>query len=188
VVVRQALAAGARTIQLRDQEASARELAEQARALLALTRPAGALLIVNDRSDVALATGADGVHVGPDDLAVAAIRRSASPDFVVGYSTDDPADALRAEREGASYLGCGAVWSTGTKDVGGEAIGLERLRAVVQAVTIPVVAIGGVTTERARALPALGVAGTAVVSAVMTAADAGSAVRALLEPFGDVAR
>jgi thiamine-phosphate pyrophosphorylase len=182
-VVSEALAAGARTIQLRDKEASARELAEGARSLLRLTRAAGALLIVNDRVDVALATGADGVHLGPDDLPVAHVRRQVPASFVIGYSTDDPEAARRAESEGASYLGCGAVWSTGTKDVGSEAIGLARLRAVVEAVRVPVVAIGGVTPERAKALSPTGVVGSAVVSAVMGAGDVAGAVRRLLEPF-----
>jgi thiamine-phosphate pyrophosphorylase len=182
-VVREALAAGARTIQLRDKGASAHELAERARALLELTRPAGALLIVNDRVDVALATGADGVHLGPDDLPVSDVRRHVPQGFVIGYSSDDPETARRAETEGASYLGCGAVWGTDTKDVGGEAIGLVRLRAVVESVRIPVVAIGGVTPERARAAAATGAAGAAVVRAVMAAPDVADAVRRLLEPF-----
>jgi thiamine-phosphate pyrophosphorylase len=182
-VVRVALAAGARTVQLRDKDASARALAERASALLELTRPAGALLIVNDRVDVALATGADGVHLGPDDLPVAGVRQHTPAGFVIGYSTDEPEEARRAEAEGASYLGCGAVWGTRTKDVGGEAIGLERLRGVVESVRIPVVAVGGVTTERAKELPVTGVAGSAVVSAVMAAPDPAAAVRALLEPF-----
>jgi thiamine-phosphate pyrophosphorylase len=181
--VREALTAGARTIQLRDKNASAREMAEQAGALLELTRPAGALLIVNDRADVALAVGADGVHLGPDDLPVEAVRRQAPEDFVIGYSTDDPPEARRAEMDGATYLGCGAVWSTGTKDVGGEAIGLARLRAVVEAVRIPVVAIGGVTPARARELRGTGAVGAAVVSAVMGAGDPGAVVGELLSSW-----
>jgi thiamine-phosphate pyrophosphorylase len=183
-VVRAALAGGARAIQLRAKGEPPQVLFELAGDLLALTRPAGALLFVNDRADVALAAGADGVHVGPEDIPVAALRRACPPAFLIGYSTDDPEAARRAEAEGASYIGCGAVWGTGTKDVGREAIGLARLQAVVDSVTIPVVAIGGITPERAGEIPATGAAGVAVVSAVMSAPDPASAVRRLLEPFG----
>jgi thiamine-phosphate pyrophosphorylase len=88
-VVRAAVAAGAPAVQLRDKHATARELADMARALAGITRPAGALLFINDRIDVALAAGADGVHLGPDDIPVDAARRIA-PDFLIGYSTDSP--------------------------------------------------------------------------------------------------
>ena len=182
-VVRSAIAAGARAIQLRDKEATALELFKQTKMLLALTRAADALLFVNDRVDVALAAGADGVHVGPLDLPVSAVRRAVPDGFLIGYSTDDPSDAQRADAEGASYIGCGAVWRTDTKDVGGEAIGLARLESVVRAVRIPVVAVGGVTPERARELPATGVAGAAVIGAVMAADDPHREVRRLLSAF-----
>jgi thiamine-phosphate diphosphorylase len=180
-VVDEALAAGARCIQLRDKQATARELAQQAATLLERTRRAGALLIVNDRADVALAIGADGVHVGPRDLPVAAIRRIAPPPFLIGASTDQPERAVQLVAEGADYLGCGAVFGTTTKDVGDEAIGLARLHAVCRAVSVPVVGIGGVTAPGARAIRAqTAAAGVAVIQAVMAADDVGAAVRGLL--------
>jgi thiamine-phosphate pyrophosphorylase len=182
-VVAAALQAGARAVQLRDKSATPREQVAAAGRLLELTRPVGALLFVNDRLDVALAAGADGVHLGPDDLPVEAARRAAPAGLLVGYSTDDPERARSAAAEGADYVGCGAVWSTGTKAVGDEAIGLERLDAVARAVDVPVVAIGGITPERAAEVARTHAAGVAVVSAVMAAPHPGDAVRALLEPF-----
>ena len=182
-VVASALDAGARAIQLRAKDACAATLFDLARALLQLTRPAGALLFINDRADVALAAGADGVHLGPDDLPVAAVRKASRPGLLIGYSTDDPRRAQDAQADGADYIGCGAVWSTGTKDVGDEKIGLDGLERVAAAVNIPVIAIGGVTALRAREIPRTGATGVAVVGAVMAAEDPGAAVRALLEPF-----
>ncbi len=182
-VVRAALQAGAPAIQLRDKTADARSLFDQARALLRLTRAHGALLFVNDRLDVALAAGADGVHLGPDDLPVAAARRAVPLDFLVGFSTDDPGLARRAAADGAAYIGCGAVFGTTTKDVGDERIGPEGLRRVVDAVRVPVIGIGGVTPANVAELARVGAAGAAVVGAVMTAPDVAAAVRALLAPF-----
>jgi thiamine-phosphate pyrophosphorylase len=179
-VVGAALEAGARVIQLRDKEASARELFQQAAELLPIVHGYGGLLIINDRLDVALAAGADGVHLGPEDLPVAVARRIAPPEFIVGASTDDPAKARALAAEGASYIGCGAVFGTTSKDVGSERIGPEGLSAVARAVSIPVVGIGGITTANAAELADTGAAGVAVIGAVMAAPDPAQAVRQLL--------
>jgi thiamine-phosphate pyrophosphorylase len=180
-IVQAALDAGAPAIQLRDKSATAADLLRQARTLLPRTRAAGALLFINDRLDVALAAGADGVHLGPDDLPVTAARRTAPPGFLVGCSTDDPDVARRAEADGADYIGCGAVFGTRTKtEVGTERIGVQRLDEVAAAVTIPVVGIGGITTGNVAGVAASRAAGAAVVSAVMGAADPAAAVTALL--------
>ncbi len=189
-VVREALAAGAPTIQLRLKSASARELLEAAQTLMPVVRSAGALFIVNDRLDVALAAGADGVHLGPDDLPVKDVRRVAdarsgvADTFIVGYSTDTTDEAARAEAEGADYLGVGAVYATANKSDAGDVIGLKGLRRVVKAVSIPVVAIGGITPERAPAVAKTGACGSATIGAVMSAAEPAEAVRELLLPFG----
>ena len=182
-VVERALEAGARTIQLRDKGAGAGALLPIAIGLRELTRRFGALLFVNDRLDVALAAGADGVHVGPDDLPVAAIRSKVPRDFLIGYSCDVIEEARRAVADGASYIGCGAVYGTTTKAGVGEAIGLERLDRVAATVDVPVVAIGGITPERAVEIAATRAAGVAVVGAVMAAPDPADAVRRLLAPF-----
>ncbi|MAW72901.1 MAG: thiamine phosphate synthase [Gemmatimonadetes bacterium] len=189
-VVREALAAGAPTIQLRLKSASARDLLEAAQTLMPIVRSAGALFIVNDRLDVALAAGADGVHLGPDDPPVKDVRRVAdarsgvADTFIVGYSTDTRDEAARAEAEGADYLGVGAVYATANKSDAGDVIGLEGLRRVVKVVSIPVVAIGGITPERAPAVAKTGACGSATIGAVMSATEPAEAVRELLLPFG----
>jgi thiamine-phosphate pyrophosphorylase len=180
-VIEAALAAGAPAVQLRDKDGDAAALVQFARTLIRPVRAAGALLFVNDRLDVAVAAGADGVHLGPDDMPVDAARRVAPARFMIGYSTDDPALARLAERNGASYIGCGAVFGTTTKaDVGDERIGLERLADVVRSVSIPVIAIGGITPANIRDVRRTGAAGAAVVSTVMSAPDPGDEVRRLL--------
>jgi thiamine-phosphate pyrophosphorylase len=182
-VVRAALEAGAPAVQLRDKTANARSLFEQAVALRKLTREYGALLFVNDRLDVALAAGADGVHLGPDDMPPEAARRAAPPPFIIGWSTDDPEHARRAEAAGIDYLGTGAVFGTTSKDVSGQRIGPEGLRRVVESVKIPVVGIGGVDERNVSEVAATGAAGSAVISAVMASNDVAKAVSALLDPF-----
>lgn len=183
-VVAAALGQGAPCIQLRDKNANARELFDQAKALLPLVRAHGASLIINDRLDIALLTGADGVHLGPDDLPVAEARRIAPAPFIIGHSTDDPAVARQAERDGASYIGCGAVFGTTSKaDAGDESIGVGRLDEVARAVSIPVVGIGGITTNNIALVAGTAAAGAAVIGAIMTARDTASTVRSLLAPF-----
>lgn len=182
-VVERALAGGARAVQLRNKGESARDLLDVGRTLRELTRLAGSLLFVNDRVDLALALDADGVHVGPDDLPVSAVRRVTSPDFLVGRSADDPDVARKALRDGADYIGCGAVYATSTKADAGDVIGLTGLRRVVEDVDCPVLGIGGITVERAAEVAGTGAAGIAVVGAVMSAVDPSAAVQALLAPF-----
>ena len=182
-VVRAALEAGAPAIQLRDKHANARELFEQATTLRALTASFGALFFVNDRLDVALAAGADGVHLGPDDMPLSAVRTAVPRPFLIGWSTDDPAAARAAAAAGADYIGCGAVFGTTSKNIGDERIGLEGLQRVVNAVSIPVVGIGGIDTRNVAQVAATGAAGAAVIRAVMAAPNVGAAVTALLAPF-----
>ncbi len=197
-VVGSAVAAGAPAIQLRAKGASARELYAAGLELLPVVRDAGALFFVNDRVDVALALGADGVHVGPEDLPVVAVRRAAQAvgrsgpgqepgkgrPFLIGASTDDPATARRLVTDGADYIGCGTVFTTTTKVDAGEAIGVEGLQRVVEAVHVPVVGIGGIDAARSTQVAAgSGAAGVAVVGAVMGAADVDDAVRSLLRPW-----
>jgi len=179
-VTRAALRAGAPSIQLRGKDLPAREQVELARALLALTRPAGALLWVNDRLDVALAAGADGVHLGQDDIPLQATRRIVPPGFLVGISAETPELAQAAERGGADYVGTGPVYPTGSKADAGDAVGRERIAEVSRAVRIPIVAIGGISESNAADVIRAGAAGVAVISAVMRAAEPESATRALL--------
>lgn len=179
-VVAECVDAGAPAIQLRDKTADSRALTSSAERLVAITRAAGVPLIVNDRLDVALATGADGVHLGPDDLTVSAARNIAPPDFIVGYSTDDPGDARRAAAAGADYLGVGAVFGTRSKPgLVDEAIGPDRVRLVREASGLPCLGIGGITPQNAPEVLETG-AGIAVLSAVMSASDPAAVVRDLM--------
>jgi thiamine-phosphate diphosphorylase len=182
-IVEAALTAGCRAIQLRDKEAGAADLLSTALRLRELTRRHGALLLVNDRVDIALAAGADGVHVGPADLPVDRIRRVVPPDFLVGYSTDDPVEAVAAVQAGADYLGSGTVWATGSKADAGAPIGPEGVDRVAAAVRVPVVAIGGIGLDGAEALARTRASGIAVLGAVMGAVDPAAVVAHLLQAF-----
>lgn len=179
-VVRAALQGGARAIQLRDKHGDGRSMLQLATALLAETRRSGALLFVNDRVDVALAAGADGAHVGDEDLPVAAVRAIAPPGFLIGKSADTAAAALKAEREGADYVGVGPVYPTPSKADAGPVIGPEGVEVVSRSVGLPVVAIGGIDAGNAPAVAAAGAVGVAVIRAVMDAADPAAAAADLL--------
>lgn len=187
-IVRAALRGGAPAIQLRDKRADARALMALATLLLEETRPAGALLFINDRLDVALAAGADGAHLGDDDLPLPAARRIAPPGFFLGRSVDDPSQARAAAAQGADYVGVGPVRGTPSKQDAGVPIGVEGVARVCAAVPLPVVAIGGVDVGNAGAIAGAGAAGMAVVRAVMGAADPRRATEELLSAFGRGAR
>lgn len=179
--VEAAVAAGASVVQVRAKGCTDRELYEFARAVVALCRPAGATCLVNDRVDVALAVGADGTHLGAGDLPLAAARRLAGPQHLLGGTAREPVLARALVAEGADYLGVGPAYPTQTKTGLPDALGPAGIAAVAAAVDVPVIAIGGVTAERVGELLAAGAAGVAVVGAVSGAADPGAATRALLQ-------
>jgi len=138
---------------------------------------------VNDRLDIALAASADGVHLGPEDLPVRAARRVAGPGLLIGASTGTPDEALVAWEEGADYLGCGSVFRTRSKADAGEPIGLQGLEAVVVAVPLPVIAIGGITPENAPSVWRSGAAGVAVISALLQPSPVKRVVQGLMRPW-----
>ena len=178
-VVRATIRGGAGVVQLRAKTGSPRQVLTLGRALLAVTRAAGLPLIVNDRVDLALALGADGAHVGQDDLPVAAARRLLGPDRLLGVSVRTVAEAEAAVRAGADHLGAGDVYGTRSKDDAGVPIGASRLAAVARSVSVPVLAIGGITAQNAEDVARAGAAGVAVISAVFHAEDPEAATRAL---------
>lgn len=186
-VVRAALAAGAPVIQVRVPDATTdREAYEFARHVRALCTEHGATCLVNDRLHIALAVGADGGHVGADDLPVAAARAVLGPAAVLGATCRDPAGARAAVAAGADYLGVGPAYRTATKDGLPEPIGPAGVGAVAAAVPgTPVVAIGGVVPGRVAELRAAGAYGVAVVGAVSAAADPAAATAALLAALDD---
>ncbi len=168
-IVREAVAGGATCVQLREKSGDTREFLEEARALRAATRELGVPLIVNDRVDVALAVEADGVHLGQRDMPIADARRIGPPGWIVGVSAESVADAIRAEREGADYVGVSPVFATPTKTDTASPLGLEGLRAIRAATKLPLVAIGGIQAGNAREVIRAGADGLAVVSAIVSA-------------------
>ena len=175
---REALEGGATAIQLRIKNTSTREMIEVGKKIRKLCDDFGALFFVNDRLDVALATNADGIHVGKEDMPVYIVREIA-PNLIVGASARNPQEAKDAEKQGAHYIGAGSVFPTVSKD---DAIvtGLETLRLIVESVSIPVVAIGGINHSNVREVMKTGVDGVAVISAIMGAKDIRKAAREML--------
>jgi len=180
-VLREAIAGGASVVQLRDKGLTTRELVSEGQKLRSLTREMGALLIVNDRIDVALAVEADGVHVGPDDMPVALARELVGPHRILGASAGTVAEARAAQAEGADYLGVGSVYPTRTKADAGEPIGPDGLAHIVASVSIPVVGIGGISEIDVDEVIAAGAEGVAIISAVVAADDVRAATHRLVE-------
>jgi len=181
-VVEAAIAGGVDVVQLREKDRSARERYHLGRKLRELTRETGVTFVVNDRVDIAQAVGADGVHLGDDDLPAAAAREILGEDAVIGRSVSFVDDAVAAERAGADYLGVGAVYATGSKDDIDDdehRIGPERVGDIAAAVDIPVVGIGGITADNAGPVAAAGADGVAVITAITRADDPETATREL---------
>lgn len=177
LVVEEAIAGGATCVQLREKEATTRELYNLAVKLRQLLRDKGVTFIVNDRVDIAIAASADGVHLGEDDLPPEVARRILPSHMLLGFSPEGVEQAVRAQDAGVDYLGIGAVYGTGTKPDAGKAIGIEGLARVCRAVKIPVVGIGGITAENAREVIRAGAVGVAVVSSVVSAPHIPAAAR-----------
>ncbi|WP_331960055.1 thiamine phosphate synthase [Candidatus Binatus sp.] len=173
------LDAGARIMQLRLKDAPGRDFLAAARAIAGLCRSRGAILIVNDRVDIAILAGAHGVHLGQEDLPLEAARRIAGPGRIIGISTHTVEQARAAENGGADYIGFGPMYSGGLKHIAA-GMGLDRLRAMRAAVRIPIVAIGGITEARVAETLAAGADAVAIITDVVNAPDIASKVRSLL--------
>ena len=190
--VEECLAAGLRAVQLREKDLGARELLGMARTLRESTASHGARLFVNDRADVALAVGADGVHRTGASLPVSSLRTISSPGglpgsprgFLIGASVHSLADASAAEAEGADFLFFGPVYDTPSKRRYGPPQGLAVLERVTAGVRLPVFAIGGVTPARVGELRRSGAFGVAAIGAVLASARPGDAVKAFLDALG----
>ncbi|MGH9837771.1 MAG: thiamine phosphate synthase [Blastocatellia bacterium] len=165
-IVRLMLAGGARLIQLRDKEASAREVLDAARQCLKLTREAGAQLIINDRVDIALTADADGVHLGQDDIAVEEARDILGDKKIIGVSTHSIEQFHEALDTSANYIAVGPVYPTKTKENADPVVGLELVREARKITDRPLVAIGGIGADRAAEVIAAGADSVAVISAL----------------------
>src|SRR5438552_465500 len=184
-MIRRVLEAGAPVVQVRAKGVSDRELFELTSRVVDVCAAHGAACIVNDRVDVALATGAHGAHVGADDLPVDVARAVLGDDAILGATARDAATARAHETDGASYLGVGPCFATRSKAGLPDPLGLEGLRAVADTVDVPVIAIAGVTADRVPELLAAGAHGVAVIGAVWDADDPPAAVERLLRALED---
>lgn len=176
--IEEAIKAGVTLIQLREKDMEEEAFIKEARRVKALTARYGIPLIINDSVAVALAADADGVHVGQGDLDAAKVRKLLGQDKILGVTAKTVEQALRAQADGADYLGSGAVFGSATKKDACP-MTMERLREITAAVSVPVVAIGGINQENIMKLAGSGVAGVAVVSGIFGAEDIGAAVRNL---------
>jgi thiamine-phosphate diphosphorylase len=173
------LSAGTRVMQLRLKNVASRDFLAAARAIVARCREHGAILIINDRADIAKLAGADGVHIGQTDLPLADARTIMGPAALIGVSTHSLEQARAAETGGADYIGFGAIYSGGLKNVQ-NAQGLDRLRTVRAAVALPIVAIGGITEATISVVLTAGADAAAIITDVVRTHDIPAKVRALL--------
>ena len=174
--VEQALLGGATMVQLREKQLGLPQFRREALEIQALCRRYGAPFLINDNVDLALEIGADGVHVGQEDMEAGLVRQKLGPGKILGVSAHSPEEALRAQAAGADYLGAGAVFHTGTKtDV--STLSYDTLGDICAAVHIPVVAIGGINEDNILRLKGTGIAGAAVVSALFAQPDVQAAAQ-----------
>ncbi|UOY02474.1 thiamine phosphate synthase [Blastococcus sp. PRF04-17] len=179
-----AVAAGAPVVQVRQKNCTDRALCDFAAAVADICAAFEATCLINDRVDVALAVGAAGTHLGAEDLPVEAARRVAGPDHLIGGTARNPRQARELVAAGADYLGVGPAYATRTKSGLPDPIGPAGVQAVAEAVSVPVIAISGVTVERVSELLAAGAWGVAVTAAVSGAPDPAAATRRFLEELG----
>ncbi len=168
--VREAIEGGVTMVQLREKTASSREFYKQVIRIKEITGRYGVPLIANDRIDIALAIGADGVHIGQSDLSATVARKIIGRDMLLGVSASSVGETLQAQLDGADYLGVGAMFHTGTKK-DAQIVSLDELKRIRQAVQIPIVAIGGIGRENAAAFREVKIDGLAVVSAIISQPD-----------------
>ncbi len=177
-VVRDSLDGGVTFLQLREKNLDEEHFYEEAVKLQAMAKEYGVPFVVNDNVDIAVRMDADGVHVGQSDMEAGDVRALIGPDKILGVSAMTVDQAVLAEKRGADYLGVGAVFPTGSKD-DAEDVSFETLKAICQAVTIPVVAIGGITRDNTPELAGSGICGIAVISAIYGQEDIKEAAASL---------
>ena len=184
--VERALKGGATMIQLREKEMTEEAFIAEAQSIKELCGRYGVPFIINDSTAVAVAVDADGVHVGQSDMEAGDVRRRLGKNKIIGVSAQTVEQALLAEKQGADYLGVGAVFHTGTKKDASD-VSFQTLKAICGAVQIPVVAIGGITADNMKHLAGSGICGVAVVSAIFAEADIEAAARKLKRAAAETA-
>ncbi|WP_161821392.1 thiamine phosphate synthase [Sporotomaculum syntrophicum] len=177
--VEAALQGGVTLVQLREKHTSSRDFYQIALGLKDLTCKYQVPLLINDRLDIALAVDADGIHIGQEDLPLQVVREMLGPQKIVGYSVANIEEAVYGERNGADYLGAGPVYATQTKSTPIEPLGVEGLRSIKEAVSIPVVGIGGINVRNVSQVRRSGVDGISVVSAILGSFNPANASREL---------
>ncbi len=178
--IEESLRAGATMVQLREKNMPFQEFVEEAHQIRTLTRKYQIPFIINDEIEVALASNADGVHLGQEDGNITSARACLGEDKIIGISVHNVEEALEAQQNGADYIGVGSVFPTSTKK-DANPLGMDMLRAICDAVTIPVVAIGGITRDNIMQLSGSGVDGVAVISAILAQEDIGEATKEMLK-------
>ena len=177
-VVRESLDGGATFIQLREKDLDEESFLKEARELKALCAEYKVPIVINDNVEIAKEIDADGVHVGQSDMEAGNVREKLGPDKIIGVSAQTVEQAVLAEKRGADYLGVGAVFPTGSKD-DAEDVSKETLRAICEAVSIPVIAIGGISRDNVGELAGSGLVGIAVISAIYAQSDIRKATKEL---------
>ena len=178
--VEEAIQGGVTFVQIREKDLDPEKFLEEAEELKALCEKYKVPFVINDNVEIAAEIGADGVHVGQSDMEAGDVRAKLGPDKIIGVSAQTVEQALLAEKHGADYLGVGAVFATGSKDDAKE-VEHETLKAICEAVKIPVIAIGGITKENVRELAGSGICGIAVISAIFAQEDVKEASKELCE-------
>ena len=181
-IIEEAIKGGTTVVQLREKTASTKEFYDLTLRVKEITSRYGVPLLINDRIDIALAVGSEGVHIGQDDMPADIAREIIGEDKILGVSASTVEEAKKAENDSADYIGSGAVFPTATKD-DADSVSKEGLKKIIDSIDIPVVAIGGITVENAHTLKASGIAGFSVVSAIMSAEDPKEASKKLKEIY-----
>ena len=181
-VIEEAIKGGTTIVQLREKTASTKDFYELALKVKEITSRYDVPLLINDRIDIALAIDSDGVHIGQDDMPADVARKIIGDEKILGVSASTIDEAIKAEADGADYIGSGAVFPTSTKD-DADSVPKELLKEIVESINIPTVAIGGITLENASLLKDTGIAGFSVVSAIMSADDPKEASKKLKEIY-----
>ena len=180
--VEQAIIGGSTLVQLREKECSSLDFYNTALRIKEITDKYNVPLIINDRLDIALAVDAAGVHVGQSDMPAAIVRKIIGDDKIIGVSTGSLEEALKAQKDGADYLGVGAMYSTGTKK-DANPTSMEELKKIRENVTLPIVVIGGINKERVRDFNGINIDGLAIVSAIIAQKDIVQATKDIKSTF-----